>query len=182
MAKQVEQLETKMADVFVKKAPKISADGIKAITEWAPWIALVAGLFTIWSAIQLWHWSHVANNLVNYANSLCNAYAQSSGACEQINDASRLNGWVWISLIVLTVEGVLYLLAYPGLRDRKKQGWNYVFYAALVNVAFAVVSLFNGYRGFFGFLGALIGSAIGFWLLFQIRGAYKAGGAATPKA
>ena len=85
---------------------------------------------------------------------------------------SRLNLWVWLAIAVLIVQGVLYLLAFPGLRDRKKKGWDYVFYAALVSVVYSVVSLFTGYNAVSGFLGAIIGALISFWLLFQVRSAY----------
>ena len=80
--------------------------------------------------------------------------------------------WIWLALAVLVVEAVLYLLAFPGLRDRKKFGWNYLYWGALVNVAYAVVSLFDGYNGVGNFVGALIGSAVGLWLLFQVRSSY----------
>jgi uncharacterized membrane protein HdeD (DUF308 family) len=80
--------------------------------------------------------------------------------------------WLWAGVVLIGVEGLLYLLAFPGLRDHKKQGWNYLFYGALLNLAYAVVSLFTNYNSVGNFLGALIGSAIGFYLLFQVRSAY----------
>jgi hypothetical protein len=177
------ELETKMSEVFVDKAPKLPAGGVKAITEWAPWLALIAGVLSLWSAWALWHWAHLASNVLNYAHDLCNSTygAYAANSCAAVDDASRLSLWVWLSLIVLAVEGVLYLLAYPGLKARNKQGWNYLFYGALVNVVYAVVSLFTDYNGGSHFIGALIGSVIGFWILFQIRSAYT-GKSAAPKA
>lgn len=170
MAKNVSTLETKMAEVFVDKAPKIPAGGVKVITEWAPWVSLVIGILTLWTAWMLWSWAHVVNTAGAALNSLCNAYAVNAGACAV--DSARLTMWVWLALIILAAEGVLYLLAFPGLRDRKKQGWNLLFYAALINLAYAVVSIFSNYSYGGGFIGALIGSAIGFWILFQIRSVY----------
>ena len=187
MAK-VSDLETKMSEVFLDKAPKMPAGGVKAITEWAPWIALVVGVLSLWSAWVLWHWAHWAdsalNGALNYAHDLCKSSydINATGYCASVNRASRLSFWVWLSLIVLAVEGVLYLLAYPGLKDRKKQGWNYLFYGALVNVAYAVFSLFTDYSGGGHFVGGLIGSAVGFWVLFQIRSAYTGKKPAAPVA
>ena len=64
-------------------------------------------------------------------------------------------------------------LAKTGLKARKKAGWNYLYWGALVNVAYALVSLFT-LNGASGFVGALLSSAIGLWLLFQVRSEYKA--------
>jgi len=167
-------LESTLADIFVKKAPKISEGGRKALTEWAPWIALVVGVLSLWSAWILWHWAHLANAAVNFANDLCHAYGgYAPSTCSAAANASRLSFWVWLGLIVLAIEGVLYLLAFSGLRDRKRSGWNLLYYGALVNVAYAVVSLFTDYSGVSHFLGAVIGSAVGFWVLFQVRDLYK---------
>lgn len=172
-------LEAKLEEVFVKNAPALPAGGKKWLVSAAPWIALIVGVLSLWSAYVLWHWAHAVNGLANFANELCNTYGGSG--CNVAS--SRFSFWIWASIVVLAVEGVLYLLAYPGLKARSKSGWNYLYYGALVNIAYAVVSLFSDYRGGIGsFLGALIGSAIGFWLLFQIRSTYKRTGATPPVA
>ncbi|MFA5004158.1 MAG: hypothetical protein WC498_02670 [Candidatus Saccharimonadales bacterium] len=160
------KLESKLDEVFAK-APKIPEGGKKWFVEYLPWLSLIGGVFTLWSAYALWHWAHAVSGLVNFANQLCTAYG--GGTCGSV---SRFSFWVWASIVVLAVEGVLYLLAFPGLKARKKAGWNYLYYGALVNVAYAVVSIFTDNNGFGHFIGAAIGSAIGFWLLFQIRSAY----------
>lgn len=173
-------LETKLSEIFEKKAPQIPAGGKKVIVQWAPWVSLVVGIFTLLAAWSLWHWAHVANTALDYVNNLCNAYGSYAGSsCNSVAD-HRLSLWVWLALIVLLVEGVLYVMAFPGLRDRKRQGWKYLYYGALVNVAYAVVSLFTSYNAVGNFIGALIGSAIGFWILFQIRSSYSVKGAAKP--
>ena len=82
-------------------------------------------------------------------------------------------------MALVAVQGVIYLLAYPGLKAHKKAGWNYLFYGALLNVVYAVATLFNDYQGGSSFVGGLIGSAIGFYLLFQVRSAYTGGKAAA---
>lgn len=162
-----QQLETKLNDVFGKRAPQLPANGKKALVEWAPWVALVAGIVSLWAAYALWGWAHVASGLLDYANSLCTAYGGSN--CNTAVDNMTL--WVWLALAVLVVEGALYLLAFPGLHSRKKAGWNYLYWGALVNLVYAVISLFTTY-GLSSFIGSLIASAVGLWLLFQVRGMY----------
>jgi magnesium-transporting ATPase (P-type) len=163
-----QQLETKLNSIFSKNAPQLPSNSKKTLVEWAPWAALIVGLLSLWAAYALWGWAHIATGLINYANSLCTAYGGYS--CNTAATDS-MTFWVWISLAALTVEGGLYLLAFPGLRDHKKAGWNFLYWGALVNVVYAVISLLTNY-GFGNFVVSLIGSVIGLWLLFQVHDMY----------
>ncbi len=162
----VKQLEDALDDIFVKKAPKLPENAKKVIVEWLPWINLALGVLTLWAAWTLWQWANVADKLIDYANTLSRVY----GGGEVVS--SRMGLGIWLSLIVLAIEAVLYLLAFPATRARKKSGWDLLFYAALVNVAYGAVVFFTAYGGFGNLLGSLIGSAIGLYFLFQIRGLY----------
>jgi hypothetical protein len=175
----LKSLETSLEDIFVKKAPALPENAKKSIVEYLPWINLVLGVLSLWAAYTLWHWANYANKLVDYANSLSAAYGGSTVAVD------RLTPLVWLSLAVLAVMAAVYILAFPALRARKKSGWDLLFYAALLNVVYGLVSMFTDYGSFSNLLGTVIGSAIGFYFLFQIRGQYlKAPAAkpATPKA
>ena len=163
------QLEQQLDNLFEKNLPKLPDNARKMLAEWAPWVALVVGALTLLGAWGLWSWASVTSSYINSLNAGCNLYL--SGACDSLSTAGRMTAWVWLGLAVLIVEGLLYLLAFPGLRDRKKAGWNYLYWGALVNVAYAVVVLLTGY-GVQNFVFSLVGSAIGFWLLFQIRSMY----------
>jgi hypothetical protein len=152
-----------------KGLPVLPAGGRKVLVEWAPWLALVGGIFALWAAWGLWHWAHLANSLINYANSISAAYGG-----EPVG--SRLTVGIWLGIAVLAVEGILYLLAFPGLRDRKKAGWNLLYWGAMLNIAYGLVVMFTDYGSVGNFIGSLIGSAISFYFLFQIRPAYKDAG------
>lgn len=69
------------------------------------------------------------------------------------------------------------LLAVPGLKAFKKAGWNLVFYALLINLAYGVIVAFTTYGTFGDLLGAAIGSLIGTYLLFQVRSHFSGKGA-----
>lgn len=73
---------------------------------------------------------------------------------------------VGIGLILLTVEGVLLLVAIPGLKNQKMSGWKFAFYAEVVGVVGSLISL--------NIIGAVIAFIIGFYFLFQIRAHFKA--------
>lgn len=70
----------------------------------------------------------------------------------------------FISLILLLVVVVLEAMSIPGLMKRQRQGWMWLFYANLVSVVSTVLSFS---------LSGLIGLAIGFYILFQVREYYK---------
>lgn len=170
----LKSLETSLEDIFVKKAPALPAGGKKALVEYLPWINLVVGLLSLWAAYALWQWAHVASRAIDYLNSISSLYGGQAVA------TNRMSVGIWLGLIVMAVQALLYLAAFPGLRDRKKSGWNLVFYALLVNVVYGVVVLFTDYGGVGNLIGSAIGSAIGFYFLFQIRGSYS--GAKVPAA
>lgn len=171
------QLESKLNDVFGKSAPQLPTNGKKMLVEWAPWVALVVGVLSLWAAYALWGWAHVASGILDLANSVCNTYG--GAACITPTDSMTL--WIWLSLAVLIVEGALYLLAFPGLRAHKKAGWNYLYWGALINLVFVVLNLVSGY-GFQNFFGSLLGSVVGLWLLFQVRDMYMGERARASKA
>lgn len=159
-------IEKGLNDLFVKNAPALPAGGKKFLVDFAPWLSLIVGLLSLLAAYNIWHWAHISNSLIDYANQISAAYGGT-----QIGD--RLTATIWISMVVLVIQAVLYLAAFPGLRNHKKAGWNLVFYALLVNVVYGVVVMFTSYGGFGHLLGSLIGFAIGAYLLFQIRASYK---------
>ena len=162
----LDNLEKSLETVFVKSAPKLPEGGKRVLVQWLPWVNLVAGILMLWSVYALWNWAHQANSLINYANQLSQAYGGSTVAVRE------LTGMVWLGLVVLAIEGVLFLMAYSGTRTRSKRGWDLMFFALLVNLVYGVLVIFTDYGGVGNFIGYLVGSVIGLWLLFQIRDKY----------
>lgn len=76
---------------------------------------------------------------------------------------------IYIGVIMLAIDAVILLLAFPKLQKRQKSGWDLLFLGALINLAYGVVQMFTYQRGVGSFIGSLIGSAIAFYLLFQVR-------------
>jgi len=164
----LKSLEDSLEDVFVKKSPALPENGKKMIVEWLPWITLILGVLSLWAAYGLWHWAHVANDFINSVNTLSATYGGSA------IDVNRMGATVWLSLIVLTIMALIYIAAFSPLKALKKSGWNLLFYAALINIVYGVVVMFTDYGSFGNLVFTIIGSAIGLYFLFQIRGHYKA--------
>ncbi len=166
-------LEAKLAEVF-KDGPHLPENARKSLaTKWYPWIAIIFGVLQVLAVLALWRAGHTVDDFVDYANRISRAY----GGKEV---SSSLGLTYWLSLIVLAADAVILLMAYPGLKAKKKVGWDWLFLGALVNLAYGVLSIFvNGnYGGGFGnFVSSAIGSLIAFWLLFEARNYYT--GSAT---
>lgn len=154
------KLEAYLEEMFVKKVPALP-DGVKKfVVEYIPYLSLFGGLISFLSAYWLWQWAHAVNYLtVHYGI--------------PATTTSRMSIWVWLSVGVSIVQGIIYFRAYSPLKNRKKAGWNLLFYASLLYIAYALVGIFiTSYGGFSNFIGSLIGTAISLYFLFQIREKY----------
>ncbi len=163
----VKGVEKSLDEVFGKKAPKLPEGGKKFLVEYGPYLVLIGAALSAFSAWSLWNAARAVDSLTRWADELSRAYGGSGVA------TSHYTVWVWLAVGVSLVSTILYFMAYKPLKERLKRGWDYVFYVALLGVAYSVVMLFIDTRGFGSFLWSLVGSAVGFWLLFQIRPAYK---------
>lgn len=164
-------LENKLDKILVKKAPfQLPDNGRRWLVRWNPWINLVVGLFGLLAAKALWSWGHTFNTLIGTLNSSLQSYGVTTSTV-----APTLGFFYWLSLIVLIAESVLLLMAVPGLMRRSKsRGWNLAFLGAIANLAYGVVYLFVDRAGTASsFVGTLISTLVGLYLLFQIRGYYQ---------
>lgn len=162
----LQSLETNLNEIFAKNAPQLPANAKKVIVEYLPYINLILGILTLAAAYSLYNAAHAVNSLVDYANNLSAAYGGTKIA------VSHLTATVWLAIAVLVVEAVLYIAAFPGTKARKKAGWDLLYYALLINVVYGIVAAFTDYGGVGRLVGSVIGSAVGFYFLFQIRGNY----------
>lgn len=79
---------------------------------------------------------------------------------------------VWIPVLVLSLVTLLYLGAFPYLRLKKKKGWDYLFYAALVNVLYGCTLAFTRLGNPSSIVGSVFSSALDMYLFYQIREYY----------
>ena len=168
-------LETSLNDIFVKKAPPLPASAKRFLVQYLPYIALIIGFFSLVSAWSLWHLAHSANAIIDYANSISRAYGGS--VVEH-----HVGFSVWLAILTLIIEALLYIAAFGPSKVKEKAGWNLLFYAALVNVLYGIFNMFTSYGGIGSLLGVIIGSGIGLYILFQIRESYVGAKTVSPKS
>lgn len=160
------QLEKQIGDLY-KSAPALPADAKKSLVNAWPWIALVFGIIQILVAMGLWGTITAAERAINVANVYSAIYAGN------VIDLTGLEKTViYASIAVLVVDAVILLKAYPHLKKHAKRGWDLLFLGSLINVAYAVMSVFIDGRGVPTLIFSLLGSAIGFYLLFQVKSSY----------
>ena len=162
---QLNPLETSLVKAN-KDLPKLPKGFTDFLVQIAPWVTLLGGIFSIYSAYVIWKWAHLSNGLVDYANSISQLYGGEAVADE------RLTVMLWVGMAVLGVMGVIYLMAFSPLKEKKKKGWDLLFLATIVNIVYGVVMLFSDYSYGGGIVGTVLGALIGWYFLFQIRDYY----------
>lgn len=169
----MQQLEKPLDDAF-KGLPQLPENVRKGLAGAMPWLTLAGGVLSLLGAYYLYQAVVWVNQWAAQVNSLyAGAYS---------TPVAGIGFMAWAGLIILAVQAVLFFMAFPALRTYKKRGWDLVFWASLVSVVYGVVAnLFSGYVNIGQLIFSLLGSAVGLYLLFQIRPYYTAAGGTVPK-
>jgi hypothetical protein len=169
----IRTIENKLADLF-KDLPALPKNAKKTIVEYWPYVVLVIGILQLAAAWSLWRFFDRANELVTGVNSFISAYTNTVVGFTAFDKAV-----IYLGIAILVVQAVLLIMAFSPLKARLRKGWDLLFLVALSQVVYAVVSAFIDGRGFGSLVFGLIGAAIGFYFLFQIREFYGAKPVAT---
>lgn len=136
---------TMMEDWFMKlpALPKGGRDGLVTIT---PWICLIFGILGVLAGLAGFGILTAFSPFVAMGGGLMHA------------------GGTLISAALGVVASVLLLMAFPGTKAQKMQGWKLLFWSEAANALGAIIALS---------LPGVIWSAVAFYLLFQIKSYYK---------
>ncbi len=157
----MQAIEKMLGDAF-KNVPSLPEEARKGLANATPWLALAGGVLSLVAAWYLYQAVAAVDMYVSGVYSTFGYTAPVAGV--------GLSPVVWLSIGILVAQAVLSFIAFPALRTHKKSGWNLMLWMALASIAYGVVAnLFSGYFNFGGLVIALIGSAAGLYLLFQIR-------------
>jgi hypothetical protein len=74
-------------------------------------------------------------------------------------------GGLGLAMIALIIQVVLMVVALPGLFARKASGWNFLFYSAVLNLVYNLLSL--------QIVLGIVNAVISLYILFQIKNYYK---------
>jgi hypothetical protein len=167
---EVQKLENWLNNFIVNKTPSLP-EGVKNfIVKITPWISLLLAIILLIGVYGLWYWTHHAKQLVN---SLNNYESQHGLAPTSLTAIHHMTLLFWLDMVILSAEAAAYIIAFSGTLKRLKRGWNWLYYASLINLLYSIIIVLTGYGTFSNFLGGLLGTAISLYFLFQIRSKYK---------
>lgn len=159
----LDKAEDSLAKIF-KDLPQLPDSSKEGLAKVWPWLALIGGVLQLFAALALWRLADWADRVTDVANSLSVYYTGYS-----VGPTGFEKSIIYLGVAVLLVDAVILLMAFPKLQKRLRSGWNLLFLASLLNVVYAVLQIFTFQRGFGNFIFSLLGTAIGFYLLFQVR-------------
>jgi len=143
------QLEATLDEYFGKRAPQLPENIKELIVKIAPYLTIVGIIFTIPAILLLLGLTGIATIVAPIGGAASVAAVPT----------------MWIAGLLLIPVIVLEAMAIPGLFAKTKIGWKYTYWAQLVSTVSSLVSL--------NIFGAIIGGALGFYILFQIKNHYK---------
>lgn len=167
MQRYIDQAEKKLAEIF-KDTPNLSEKNKESLAKAWPIIALVFGVLQILAAWALLGLTRTTERLLNQYN---NIYSELGGASATLSAFDRTV--IYLGIGALLVDGVILLMAYSPLKERKRRGWDLLFLAALINLIYGVLSMFIQNRGVGSLFWSIVSSVIGFYLLFQVQNKFS---------
>ena len=146
--------------VYEKISYKLPVNVREWIVKYGPWVTLIIGLMFLPLLLAVFTISSVVT--VSTA-ALYSAYA-----------VPTPGPMYYIGLLVLAVQVVVMFASISPLLKRKRIGWQMLFYATTISLVYSVFETFGyGYFGFGTLIGGLIGAAVSYYVIFQIRAYYK---------
>lgn len=129
------------------KLPSLPKSWREVLVKISPWVALVFGVLGVLVGLGGLGILSVLSPLMLLGSGLSNT----TGSL--------------VSVAISLVGSVLMLVAFPGLKARKMQGWTMLFWSEVAAFVASLVAL--------SIVGGLISAVIGFYLLYQIKSYYK---------
>lgn len=145
LSQNISQLESQLEDIFVKKVPALPENIKEIIVKISPYLAVVGVILGLPAVLTILGLGAIAAPFA-----VLGGYSSFTGL---------------ISVIFAGIIIVLEILAIPGLFSRSIKAWRFLYYSVLVSAVSNLISLNLG--------GLIIGTAISFYFLFQVKSYYK---------
>ncbi len=148
--KQAQEMIKPIEDVF-KSLPHLPKGLNEFFVKIAPWLTGLGGIFGILGGLSSLSGGGAASKFLSNFVGVSSTYFLLSG-------------------LVSIVSGVLLLFAFNHLRNKKIEGWMLLFWSDVLAIVQSVLSIV--YVGS-GIVSSVIGLAIGFYILFEIKPFYN---------
>jgi hypothetical protein len=140
------KLEAQLEPIFAKQLPSLPENVKEIIVKFAPYLAIIGVVFSLPAILAVLGLGAVA---VPFA---------------ALGGVSAFTG-LSLSIIFLVISTIIMIMAIPGLFARSIKAWRLMFYSTLVSAVSSLVAMNLG--------GLIIGTAISFYFLFQVKSYYK---------
>lgn len=142
--------------VYEKVPFKFPVNVREWIVKYGPWITLVLGLVLLPGLLAVF-------TISSYVATVYTAYV-----------AASVGPMYYVAMLMLAVQIVVMFASISPLLKRKRIGWQLLFYSSTLSLVYSIFNTFSyGYFSFGTLIGGLIGAAIGYYVIFQIRSYYK---------
>lgn len=169
MMDSLHKFEATVAEWY-RDVPHLPKGGQRWIADNAWWIILVAVIFGAFGIVSLF-------TLIAGLSVVTTTYGIYGSAYNTIAPTVYTGmGLVtaWITLASLAASTVIMACAITPLKAQKKKGWDLLFLSDIIYFALVVLAAVVSFN-FFGIVGPLIGTAISFYFLFEIRSYFHGG-------
>lgn len=145
----LKQIEQTLDEYFGKKAPQLPQNIKEILVKFAPYLTILGVILTIPAILIIFGLGSVATVLAPM------------GGVPAVSTLPTM----WLSTAFLIPVIILEVMAIPGLFSRSAKAWQYLFWAQLISIISSLLQL--------NIIGAVLGAAIGFYILFQVKSLYK---------
>jgi len=143
----MDQLNKTLGDLF-KKAPALPKNIKEIIVQYASILNIIGIILTIPAIFGLFS---------------LGAYFSAIRFPGMAYSGFGFSTFIFFAFLVVGL--ILRIKAIPGLKDKKLDGWNMMYYAALVQAVYSLIK--------YDFGGLIVGTVISLYFLFQIKEYYK---------
>ncbi|MBD3279467.1 MAG: hypothetical protein GF390_02020 [Candidatus Pacebacteria bacterium] len=158
MCPQVMEVVAKIED-SLKSVPHLPEGLTKFLVKIAPWLALLGGIGGILGGLSTLTMRGQMNQT---------GVGVMAEVMAQLADISP--AYFILTGLISIASGVLLLLAFKPLREKKLLGWVYLFWNMVLSVVQSVLGVVMAYGSV---VGAVIGLLIGVYILFEVKPHFK---------
>lgn len=142
--------------LLVTNAPfQLPIKAKEVIVKIAPWVTLVVILLSLPAIFAVF-------TINSYVNSVYSSYIMAS-----------VGTMYYVAIAVLVVQVVVMALSIAPLMKHKRSGWLLVFYSSTISVVYSIISSFSYGFSIGTLVMGLVGAAISYYIIFQVRSYYK---------
>lgn len=150
ITEEMSKLERWLEPMFAR-LPHFPPSARETLVSVAPWFALIFGVLGLAALFSIGAFASLFSPLILLAGGFAGIL-------------------VFVNILLGLIAAVLQVLAFKPLQDHRKSGWNFLFYGSVLSMLSGILGVLFMQNG----IGGVLGPLIGFWILFEIRPAYRA--------